>query len=120
MVEVHREEWEALLAVSARHSSQLLDQGGLLAPPPTLDDWRVTGLNTEAPSFERPQIGPCAVAIRADDVAFPELCDEPLPRNAAGSLQEPEAPRAPCVVEVHHVGRKSITAIRARDIAQGP
>jgi len=78
MVEIHGKERKTLLAIGTRHVSHLLHQRRLLAPKSTLDDWWVPSLNTQAPTFESPRMGTCTVAVRANDFAFLELCDQPL------------------------------------------
>jgi len=86
MVEIHGKERKTLLAVGTRYVSHLLHQRRLLTPESTLDDRRVTSLNTQAPTFEGPRMSTCTMAVRADHFAFLEFCDQPLLGHAAGPL----------------------------------
>ena len=81
MVKIHRRERKALLAVGTRHVSQLLHQRRLLAPTSALDDWRVTSLNAQAPTFDRPRMGAYTMAVRADDVALFKLRNKAVVRD---------------------------------------
>jgi hypothetical protein len=121
MVKIHGEERKMVVAVGTRHVPQPLQQCRLIAPKSTRDDWWATSFNTQTPTFESPHMGACTMAVRADDFALFELCDQPVVRNAAGSLKQPEfLGAAPGVIEVHHMGRKLITAISAGDGPQPP
>jgi len=70
VIEVHREEGEALQTIGARHIAQLAHQLGLGAAQSALDNRHMPRRNSYSSTFEGTRVRTRAVTIRADDVAF--------------------------------------------------